>query len=85
MPAITVQIRTRTPDQVNLPILHRLAKDFDVVTNLRRARVDEDSAFLEVEIDGPLVDAQRAVSWLHTTGLQLDAVNRSVGKDSDNL
>jgi hypothetical protein len=28
---------------------------------------------------------QRAISWLHTTGLHIDAKQRSVGKDTVNL
>lgn len=85
MAAITVQISTRTPDQVDQPIIYRLGKDYDVVTNIRRAQVTEDYGFIEVEIEGSLEEVQRAISWLHTTGLHVDAVQRSVGKDTVNL
>lgn len=85
MPAITVQVSTRTSEQVKEPVLYRLGKDFNVVTNIRRAQVTEDSAFVEVEIDGSLEEVQRAISWLHTTGLHIDAQQRSVGTDTVNL
>jgi hypothetical protein len=62
-----------------------LAKDFDVVTNIRRAQVTEDYGFVEVDIEGALEEVQRAVSWLHTTGLNVSAKQRSVGKDTENL
>ena len=85
MAVITVQISTRTSDQVKEPIIYRLGKDFDVVTNIRRAQVTDDYGFVEVDIEGSLEEVQRAVSWLHTTGLQVDALQRSVGVNQDNL
>lgn len=85
MPVIHVKMSTRTSDQVNAPILCRLAKDFDVVTNIRRASISEDYGSVELDIEGDLEEAQRAVSWLHTTGLQVEAMERSVGRDTANL
>ena len=78
MAAITVQITTRTSDQVKQPILYRLGKDFDVVTNIKRAQITDDYGFAEVEIQGSLEEVQRAISWLMTTGLNIDAQQRSV-------
>lgn len=85
MAVITVQVNTRTSDQVKEPILYRLGKDFDVVTNIRRAQVTDDYGFAEVDIEGSLEEVQRAVSWLHTTGLNVNALQRSVGVNQDNL
>jgi L-aspartate semialdehyde sulfurtransferase ferredoxin len=85
MAVITVQINTRTSNQVKEPILYRLGKDFDVVTNIRRAQVTDDYGFAEVDIEGSLEEVQRAVSWLHTTGLNVNALQRSVGVNQDNL
>jgi hypothetical protein len=84
MPTITVQIQTRTKDQVSEPILYRVGKDFHVVTNIRRAQVSEDSGYIEVDIEGALEEVQRAISWLKTTGLSVSARQRAVG-DGSNL
>jgi len=84
MAAITVRISTRTSDQVGQPVIHRIGKDFDVTTNIKRAQITEDSAVADIEISGDLVEVQRAVAWLHTTGLQVDALDRSVS-DGGNL
>jgi len=84
MAVITVHISTRTPEQAREPILYRLGKDFRVVYNIRRAQITEGSGFAEVDIEGPLEEVQRAISWLHTTGLTVDARQRSVG-DGSNL
>jgi L-aspartate semialdehyde sulfurtransferase ferredoxin len=84
MAAITVRISTRTPDQVGQPVIYRIGKDFDVTTNIKRAQITEDSAIAEIELTGVLAEVQRAIAWLHTTGLQVDALDRSVS-DGGNL
>lgn len=83
MALIQVHI-TATKDQVGEPILYRLAKDFNVVTNVRRAQVEEDYAFVAVDIEGSLSEVQRAIAWLQTTGLHIDPQERSVS-DRGNL
>ncbi len=85
MAVIQVQISTRTSDQVKEPIIYRLGRDFNVVPNIRRANVTEDYGFVEVDLEGSLEEVQRAISWLMTTGLTINAQQRSVGKDTDNL
>ncbi len=84
MPVIRVRIAARTADQAREPILYRLGKDFHIVTNLRRASLSEEGGYAEVDLEGPLEEVQRAIAWLHTTGLHVDALQRSVG-DGSNL
>ncbi len=79
MPVITVDIATRGQDQVRAPIVQRLVKDYDIVVNIRRAQVTEDYGRLVLDLEGSLEEVQRAISWLHTTGLDVSAAQRSVG------
>ena len=74
MPTVPVKITTRTSEQVRTPILYRLARDFNVVTNVRRAQISDDYGYVEVEIEGTLEEVQLAISWLHTTGLSVEAL-----------
>jgi len=85
MAVITVRITTRTPEQARQPVLYRLGKDFNVVPNIRRAQITEDFGWAEVDLEGPLEEVQRAIAWLETTGLGVDALQRSVGKGTVNL
>ena len=85
MPTITVELATRTASQVNAPIIQKLIKDHDVTVNIRRAQVTDDYGQMVLDIEGPLEEVQRAVSWLHTTGLDVRAEQRSVGTDTANL
>jgi len=84
MPVNTVRITTRTAEQADQPIVYRLGKDYGVVTNIRRAQIGPEGGFMELDLEGALEEVQRAIAWLHTTGLSVDARQRSVG-DGSNL
>lgn len=65
--------------QIDSPIVWRLGKEFGVKVNIRRASVDADSGFLQLELEGPIEEIQRATAWLMTTGLHIEAKQRAVG------
>lgn len=59
--------------------LWRLAKDFAVKVNIRKANIDIDYGWVQVELEGPVEEIQRATAWLMTTGLHVEAQRRAVG------
>ena len=56
------------------PIVYRLGKDFDLVTNIRRANVEERFGWVILEVDGMEDEVARAVSWLEERGVQVDRI-----------
>lgn len=66
-------------EQVSEPWLWRLGKEFDVKVNIIKASVDTDYGWVQIRLEGPLEEIQRATAWLMTTGLHVDALQRSVG------
>jgi len=64
--------------QVGEPWLWRLSREFDVKVNLVKANIDTDFGWVQVRLDGPVEEIQRATAWLMTTGLHVDALQRSV-------
>ena len=56
------------------PIVYRLGKDFGLVTNIRRANVEERFGWVILEVDGPEDELARAVSWLAEQGVQVDRI-----------
>ena len=82
---IDVRIATVAPEQDSAPVLYRVGKDFDVVVNIDRAEFDdEEGGYVEVAISGGLSEVQRAIAYLHTTGLHIYPRQRSV-TDYSNL
>ena len=66
-------------DQVGEPWLWRLSREFNVKVNVLRANVDLDYGWLELDLEGPVEDIQRATAWLMTTGLHVEAKQRAMG------
>ena len=70
---------TAGKDQAAQPLLWKLGRDFNVSVNILRANIDQDVAWAQVEITGPVEDVQRATAWLMTTGAHIEASRRAVG------
>ncbi len=82
---IFVRLNTVSDDQAQSPVLYRLGKDFGTVIRLERAAFDEEvGGSVEVAISGDLSAVQRAIAYLHTTGINVNPRQRSV-TDGGNL
>jgi hypothetical protein len=57
------------------PVLHRLATGFDLVTNIRRANIEERGGWVIVEVQGGDDRIGEAVTWLAEQGLQVDRID----------
>lgn len=66
-------------EQVGEPWIWRLSRDFNVKVTIHKANVDEDFGWMQISLEGPIEEVQRATAWLHTTGMHVDPLQRSVG------
>jgi len=83
--AISILLKTVNPAQGHAPILYRVGKDLNVVVNIQTAFFDdEEGGQVEITLAGALLEVQRAIAYLHTTGLQVNPRQRSVS-DNGNL
>jgi ABC-type methionine transport system ATPase subunit len=58
------------------PILHRLATEFGLVTNIRRANIEEErGGWVILEVEGERDRIADAVTWLAERGLQVDRID----------
>ncbi len=65
-------------DKVKEPVLCMVCKNFDVVVNIRTAKVTKDTGILTVEIDGPSDEIERAVSFIRERGVDVQPVEGQV-------
>jgi ABC-type methionine transport system ATPase subunit len=56
------------------PIVYRLGQEFGLVTNIRRANVEDRFGWVILEVDGAEDDLARAVVWLEEQGVQVDRI-----------
>ena len=64
---------------VGEPWIWRLSRDFNCRVAILKASVDDDYGWMLIELDGPVEEVQRAIAWLMTTGLHVEASKRAVG------
>jgi L-aspartate semialdehyde sulfurtransferase ferredoxin len=61
---------------ISEPVIHRMGTEFGVVTNIRRANLDEErGGWIIVEVEGDDDRIAEAVSWLADIGLQVDRID----------
>ena len=82
---IYVRVATVNAAQGHVPTLYRAGKEVNAVINVEFAAFDEEEGgAMELSISGPLGEVQRAIAYLHTTGIHVNPRQRSVS-DNGNL
>ena len=56
------------------PVIYRLGKEFEIVTNIRRADVDRDEGWVLLELTGEPDELERGVAYLEGQGVRVDPV-----------
>lgn len=59
---------------IDEPLIYNLGREFDVVTNIRRANVEETVAWVIVELSGSDEEVGRAVAWLAERGVEVNPI-----------
>ena len=54
------------------PLVGQMVKQFDVMPNIRRARVTETIGEIALELEGAEEDLNRAIAWLRESGVTVD-------------
>jgi hypothetical protein len=56
------------------PVIYKLGKQFDVVTNIRRADVSEDKGWVVLEMEGNEKAIEEGIEWLSSRKIRVDPV-----------
>jgi len=65
---------TFVQELITLPIIYELGKNYNVVTNIRRADVTEDRGWVILEIEGQVDEIERGLEWVKSKGVRVDPV-----------
>ncbi len=69
---------TFPPERIQEPVIYHLVKDFDIVTNIRRADVKADHGWVVLELEGKEDNLDRGIAWLKSKGVKVDPIERDV-------
>ena len=56
------------------PVIYMMAKEYDVIPNIRRARVTESVGEVTLELEGSEQGLQQAVAFLEKKGIKVESV-----------
>jgi len=56
------------------PVIHQMSKKFDVVFNLRRAKINESVGEIVLELEGEQATLAKAVEWMKSQGLTIEPI-----------
>jgi ABC-type metal ion transport system, ATPase component len=69
----TLRVRLTFPeDLVRQPIVARLAREWNVLANIRKANVDENEGWIVCELEGEPDAVDGSIAWLRDLGVQVD-------------
>ena len=60
------------------PVLSSMAKQFDVVFNIRGSTVTGEMALMSLEINGAQTEVDKAVAWLKEKGVTVEQIEKNV-------
>ena len=69
---------TFVQELIKEPIIWKLAKQFDVVTNIRRADVTDDRGWVILELEGERDEIERGIDWVREQGVRIDPVYEDI-------
>jgi len=65
-------------DLIKEPVVFTMAKQFNVVPNIRRARVTETVGEMVLELEGPDEDLEKGIQWLKEKGIDIELVEGDI-------
>jgi hypothetical protein len=63
---------------IQIPLIWQLGKEFNLVTNIRMADVDEDFGWVVLELEGQESEIDRGLDWAEAKGVRIDPVTGDV-------
>ena len=67
------RVKLTFPEQlIKQPVIARLVREFDVMPNIRQAKIEEHIGWVVCELGGQDDQIEKAIQWLHDLGVEVD-------------
>ncbi|HIC97059.1 MAG TPA: FeS-binding protein [Aquificaceae bacterium] len=74
-----VRLQLIYPEElVKEPILCSVCKSFDIVLNIRTAKVTQDTGILTVEMDGDAEEIEKAIRFIQDKGVSVQPIEGQI-------
>ena len=69
------RVRFTFPEQlITEPLIYNLGRKFEIVTNIRRANVQERVGWVVLELEGDENEIDRGLEWMTEAGVRVDPI-----------
>ncbi|MEK7702996.1 MAG: NIL domain-containing protein [Nitrospirota bacterium] len=73
------KIRVVFPEnKITEPVIYQIGKEYDLITNIRRADVTEKSGWVDLELIGAADEIERAIEGLKKKGVNVDPIEKNI-------
>ena len=77
MPLRRVTFTFKT-ELIQRPVIYELGKKFDIVTNVRRAEVGQETGWVVLELEGTLEEIDRGLAWVTEMGVDVSPLDGDI-------
>ena len=63
---------------IKRPVIYELGNKFEVVTNIRRAEVDQNQGWVILELEGPLDQIDNGLQWVNSQGVDVEPISGDI-------
>ena len=77
MASIKVHV-TFPEEKIKEPVIYQIGKEYNVITNIRKADVTEKTGWVDLELTGDPKEIERAVEGLKKKGVIVDPIERNI-------
>ncbi len=64
--------------KIQQPIIHTISKNYDLISNIRRAEVTEKVGWVVLELEGDQSKIDAALTWVKDQGVRVDPVEGDI-------
>ena len=65
-------------EDVKDPIIYNLGKNFDLITNIRRADINDEVGWVILEIQGEEKSVTNGLEWITSLGVRVDPIGGDI-------
>ena len=75
----SARVRLTFPESlIQEPLIYNLGRDFNLITNIRQANVDEHVGWVSLELEGDQQEIQNGLQWISDKGVKVDLASGDV-------
>ena len=75
----SAKVRLTFPENlIKEPLIYTLGRDFNLITNIRQANVDEHVGWVSLELEGEQQEIQNGLEWISKKGVRVDLASGDV-------